>query len=75
MRPGCDRCGGELIPGRLSLPLLGQARFSYWLRGRAVETEVLGHMCAQCGAVTFVAGDPELIRRAAEADRRAAQSK
>lgn len=69
--PGCRECGGELITGSLALPILGRARFAYSLRGRAIETDVDSHMCAKCGAITFHAADPERIRRAAEADRRA----
>lgn len=68
---GCERCGGDVIAGTLALPMLGRARFAYSLRGRSVETELDSRMCVRCGAITFTAKDPERIRRAAAASRRA----
>lgn len=59
----CERCGGELIPGSLVLPILGRAKFAYNLRGRSIETDVDSNMCARCGLITFTATDPERIRR------------
>jgi ribosomal protein S27AE len=68
---GCDRCGGDVIVGTLALPMLGRARFAYSLRGRSVETELDSRMCVRCGAIMLTATDPERIRRAAAASRRA----
>ena len=68
---GCDRCGGDVIVGTFALPMLGRARFAYSLRGRSVETELNSRMCVSCGAIMLTATDPERIRRADAASRRA----
>lgn len=67
----CRECGGELIVGRLALPLLGSAKFAYSLRGRSIEAGIVSRMCAECGTISLVVADPALIRRAAAADRAA----
>lgn len=68
----CGECGGEMVPGAISLPLLGTAKFEYRLGGGAsVETEIDGQMCAACGLVVFRARDPGRIRRAHESLNRA----
>ncbi|MER3417566.1 MAG: hypothetical protein C4343_00190 [Chloroflexota bacterium] len=67
----CDDCGTELIRGTFALPILGPARFVYPLRGQAIESQVGADLCPQCGAITLTALEPDRVRRAAEADRRA----
>lgn len=67
----CARCGGETIAGVLALPLLGRAKFAYRLGTQSIETDVDARMCATCGTVAFVVGDPSRIIHAAKADRAA----
>jgi hypothetical protein len=67
----CPRCGGEQIAGALTLPVLGGARFAYDLGGKMIETEVGATMCERCGWISLRAGNPEPIRRAHTAVRRA----
>jgi hypothetical protein len=70
--PTCQLCGGALIAGTVALPVVGQAKFAYRLPGiPAIETEIDGTMCAQCGAIAFMARDPERIRAAHAAGMRA----
>jgi hypothetical protein len=51
--------------------VLGQARFAYNLSGKLIETDVGARMCEACGGVTLTAVDPERIRKAHAAARRA----
>lgn len=67
----CARCGGETIDGVLALPLLGRAKFAYRLGTQSIETDVDARMCAVCGTLAFVVGDPSRIIHAAKADRAA----
>jgi hypothetical protein len=70
--PTCGECGGEMVPGAISLPLLGTAKFEYRLGGGAsVDTEIDGQMCLACGLVVFRGRDPGRIRRAHESLNRA----
>jgi hypothetical protein len=75
-RASCRLCGGALIAGTVALPVVGQAKFAYRLPGvPAIETEIDGTMCAQCGAIAFTARDPARIRAAHAADLRARRAK
>ncbi|MGH7903354.1 MAG: hypothetical protein ACREPA_04400 [Candidatus Dormibacteraceae bacterium] len=67
----CRLCGGEMIAGVISVPVLGSFKFSYRVRTTTVDTEIEGLMCAGCGGVVLTARDPERIRRAHDALRRA----
>ena|SRR5579859_8287456 len=71
----CPRCGGAQIAGALTLPVVGQARFAYNLQGKLIETDVGAMMCQACGSVTLRAADPERIRKAHTAFRRAHPSR
>jgi len=71
--PGaCHLCGGDLIAGTVALPVVGQAKFAYRLPGiPSIETEIDGTMCTKCGAIAFIARDPQRIRAAHAAGVRA----
>jgi hypothetical protein len=72
----CNLCGGDLIPGTVALPVVGQAKFAYRLPGiPSIETEIDGTMCTKCGAIAFIARDPQRIRAAHAAGVRARRGK
>ena len=68
--PGCPRCGGSWVDGRLALPVVGGLKFVYRLGTNDVATEVAARMCARCGHVDLVARDPDTIVRAHRAAAR-----
>jgi hypothetical protein len=70
----CPVCQGELIDGRVALPIVGSLRFVYRLGTMEVATEVLARMCTDCGHVALRARDPDLIRRAQQASSRAGRT-
>jgi hypothetical protein len=51
--------------------VLGGARFAYDLGGKMIETDVGATMCERCGWISLRAANPEPIRRAHAAVRRA----
>ena len=67
--PGCPRCGGSWVDGRVALPIVGGLKFVYRLGTNDVATEVAARMCECCGHVDLVARDPATIVRAPRAAR------
>lgn len=69
----CRLCGGELVEGGVSIPLLGPPRFSYKVRTTEVTVPLEAALCLGCGHVTLRAPDTEPIRQAASALDRASE--
>jgi hypothetical protein len=63
-RERCPACQGQLIDGRVAMPIVGSLRFVYRLGTNEVATEVVAQMCKDCGHVELRGRDPDLIRRA-----------
>jgi hypothetical protein len=68
----CPECGGDLVAGRIAVPIVGSLRFVYRLGTNEVATEVTAQLCGDCGRVRLQAKDPELILRAVRASTRTA---
>jgi hypothetical protein len=66
----CPECGGDLVAGRIAVPIVGSLRFVYRLGTNEVATEVAAQLCGDCGRVRLQAKDPELIVRAVRASTR-----
>ena len=60
----CPECHGQLIDGKIAIPIVGSLRFVYRLGTNEVSTEVVARMCSNCGHVALRGRDPDLIRRA-----------
>ena len=63
----CSACGGEMIDGRVAMPIVGSLRFVFRLGTNEITTEILARMCGDCGHVELRGRDPGLIGRARRA--------
>lgn len=64
----CPRCGAELTPGQLALPLLGAPKFGVRLGTLSVEVDVAAALCLDCGFVDLWVPDTGRIRKAIRAE-------